>query len=56
MTHEFVDGTFRQTNLKNESADYLKAREELRLAEIELMQQQERVSAMRRALPQGAEL
>lgn len=33
--HTVVDGIFRQTNLTNESADYLAKREELRLAEIE---------------------
>jgi predicted dithiol-disulfide oxidoreductase (DUF899 family) len=56
MVHEIVDGTYRQTNLTNEPADYLAKREELRLAEIDLMQQRERVAAMRRALPQGAAL
>src|SRR5580698_2765091 len=49
-----VDGTFRQTNLTNEPAEYLAKREELRLAEIELMKQRERVAEMRRHLPQGA--
>src|SRR5690242_15955153 len=37
MVHTTVDETFRQTNLTNESSDYLAKREELRLAEIELM-------------------
>src|SRR5215470_13297556 len=50
----FVDGTFRQTNLTNESPEYLGKREELRLAEIELMRQRERVAELRRHLPQGA--
>jgi hypothetical protein len=36
MVHEMVDGTYRQTNLLNESPEYLAKREELRLAEIEL--------------------
>jgi predicted dithiol-disulfide oxidoreductase (DUF899 family) len=49
-----LDGTFRQTNLTNESAEYLAKREELRLAEIELMRQRERVAELRRHLPQGA--
>jgi predicted dithiol-disulfide oxidoreductase (DUF899 family) len=49
-----VDGTFRQTNLTNEPTEYLSKREELRLAEIELMKQRERVAEMRRHLPQGA--
>jgi predicted dithiol-disulfide oxidoreductase (DUF899 family) len=44
----------RQTNLANESQEYLAKREELRLAEIALMQQRERVAELRRGLPQGA--
>jgi len=44
----------RQTNLANEPADYLARREELRLAEIELMRQREQVAALRRRLPDGA--
>jgi predicted dithiol-disulfide oxidoreductase (DUF899 family) len=54
MVHETINGTFRQTNLPNESGDYLAKREELRLAEIELMRQRERVAELRRRLPQGA--
>jgi len=54
MVYEMIDGTFRQTNLTNESAEYLKSREELRLAEIELMRQRERVAELRRELPEGA--
>ena len=53
MVHTIVDGTFRQTNLANESSEYLAKREELRLAEIELMRQRERVAELRRHLPQG---
>jgi predicted dithiol-disulfide oxidoreductase (DUF899 family) len=53
MVHTTVDGTFRQTNLTNESPEYLAKREELRLAEIELMRQRERVAELRRHLPQG---
>jgi predicted dithiol-disulfide oxidoreductase (DUF899 family) len=56
MVHRFVDGTFRQTNLTDESKEYLAEREKLRLAEIELMQQRERVAALRRALPPGAKM
>lgn len=41
------------TRLAGESAEYLEARENLRLAEIDLMQRGERVAAMRRALPLG---
>jgi len=56
MVHSMVDGAFRQTNLSNESPEYLAQREQLRLAEIELMRQRERVAALRRKLPQGAVL
>lgn len=56
MVNTMVDGTFRQTNLTNESPEYLSKREELRLAEIDLMRQRERVAALRRSLPQGAAL
>jgi predicted dithiol-disulfide oxidoreductase (DUF899 family) len=54
MVHTVVDGTFRQTNLTNESSGYLAEREELRLAEIELTRQRERVAELRRNLPEGA--
>jgi len=54
MVQEMIDGTYRQTNLPNESAEYLARREELRQAEIELMQQRERVAELRRGLPKGA--
>src|SRR5258708_14765703 len=54
MVNTIVDGTLRQTNLTNESSEYLAKREELRLAEIELMRQSERVAELRRHLPQGA--
>src|SRR4029078_8844915 len=56
MVKEMIDGTFRQTNLTNESPQYLAKREELRLAEIELLRQRERVAELRRALPPGATL
>ena len=56
MVHETIQGTFRQTNLANESAEYLAKREELRLAEIELMRQGERVAELRRHLPLGPAL
>src|ERR1700761_370549 len=46
--------SFRHTNLKAESAEYLARREELRLAEIDLMRQRERVAELRRQLPAGA--
>ena len=54
MAHEIINGKFRHTNLPNESGEYLSKREELRLAEIELMRHRERVAALRRQLPQGA--
>jgi predicted dithiol-disulfide oxidoreductase (DUF899 family) len=54
MVNTMVDGMFRQTNLNNESSEYLAKREELRIAEIELMLQRERVAELRRHLPQGA--
>jgi predicted dithiol-disulfide oxidoreductase (DUF899 family) len=41
------------TRLPNESSEYLERREELRLAEIDLMRQRERVAALRRELPIG---
>ena len=56
MVHQMIEGTFRQTNLTNESSEYLSKREELRLAEIELMRQRERVAELRRSLPAGATL
>src|SRR5690554_238741 len=56
VAHETIDGTYRQTNLRNESPEYLRKREELRLAEIELLNQRERVAALRRQLPTGATL
>src|ERR1700730_13197155 len=44
------------TRLAKESSDYVAAREELRLAEIDLMRQRERVAELRRQLPDGAEV
>lgn len=43
----------RQTNLTGESDGYVRAREELRQAEIELMRHRERVADLRRRLPLG---
>jgi predicted dithiol-disulfide oxidoreductase (DUF899 family) len=56
MTYETQNGTFRLTNLTDEPQDYLAAREKLRVAEVELMHQRERVAAMRRELPKGAKV
>ena len=54
MALETIHGTLQLTRLTNESAEYVARREELRVAEIELMRQRERVAAMRRHLPPGA--
>src|SRR5918996_797852 len=54
MALDTAHGALRQTRLTNESDDYVARREELRLAEIELMRQRERVAEMRRRLPPGA--
>src|SRR5687767_8056745 len=54
MVNEMIDGTYRQTNLPNESPEYLARREEVRQAEIELLKQRERVAELRRELPEGA--
>lgn len=56
MVNTAVEGTFRQTNLSGESSEYLAKREDLRLAEIDLMRQRERVAKLRRNLPEGAAL
>src|SRR5437867_12973567 len=56
MVHEMIDGTYRQTNLPNESPEYLSKREEVRLAEIELRKQREKVAELRRGLPKGASI
>lgn len=56
MVKEMIDGIFRQTNLPSESDEYLRKREDVRLAEIELMRARERVAELRRALPKGAEI
>jgi predicted dithiol-disulfide oxidoreductase (DUF899 family) len=44
------------TRLSGESGDYVKLREELRLAELDLIEQRERVAQMRRELPLGPAL
>lgn len=43
----------RYTRLNNESDEYLRRRDELREAEIELIEQRERVAELRRNLPEG---
>jgi predicted dithiol-disulfide oxidoreductase (DUF899 family) len=56
MTREKTDGMLRHTRLVNEPREYLQKREELRLAEMEMFRSIERVAALRRALPAGAEV
>jgi predicted dithiol-disulfide oxidoreductase (DUF899 family) len=56
VDREKTDGMLRHTRLVNEPRDYLQKREELRLAEIELFHNIERVATLRRALPTGAEV
>ena len=53
MVGEIINGILRQTNLRDESEQYLLRREELRRAEIELRNQRERVADLRRQLPAG---
>jgi predicted dithiol-disulfide oxidoreductase (DUF899 family) len=53
MVGETINGTLRQTNLADESEQYLLKREGLRRAEIELRNQRERVAELRRQLPEG---
>jgi len=52
MAFENLQDGKRQTRL-NESEEYVRNREELRLAEIESMKLRERVAELRRQLPQG---
>jgi predicted dithiol-disulfide oxidoreductase (DUF899 family) len=54
MASETIQGSLRHTRLINESTEYRARREELRLAEIDLMQRRERVAELRRRLPPGA--
>jgi predicted dithiol-disulfide oxidoreductase (DUF899 family) len=53
MAFETIQGTLQLTRLNNESDEYRARREELRLAEIDLMQRRERVAELRRQLPPG---
>ena len=56
VDREKTDSMLRHTRLANEPREYLQKREELRLAEIEMFRNIERVAALRRALPTGAEV
>ena len=48
--------TVEMTRLATESPEYVAAREDLRRAEIELMEHEERIAAQRRRLPPGPEV
>ena len=54
MAQVMSSPALRQTNLTHEPADYVARRDALRLAEIELMRQGERVAELRRRLPKDA--
>jgi predicted dithiol-disulfide oxidoreductase (DUF899 family) len=56
VNREDSDSILRHTRLANEPREYLQKREELRLAEMEMFRNIERVAALRRALPAGAEV
>jgi predicted dithiol-disulfide oxidoreductase (DUF899 family) len=56
VNRERTDGMLRHTRLANEPREYLRKREELRLAEMEMFRNIERVAALRRELPMGAEV
>ena len=56
VAREKTDGMLRHTRLANESREYLEKREALRLAEMDMFRHIERVAALRRALPPGAEV
>ena len=56
VNRDKTDGLLRHTRLTNEPREYLQKREELRLAEVEMFANIERVAALRRALPAGAEV
>jgi predicted dithiol-disulfide oxidoreductase (DUF899 family) len=56
VDREKTNGLLRHTRLVNEPPEYLQKREELRLAEMEMFRSIERVAALRRALPPGAEV
>jgi predicted dithiol-disulfide oxidoreductase (DUF899 family) len=56
VNREKTGGMLHHTRLVNEPREYLQKREELRLAEMEMFRNIERVAALRRALPAGAEV
>ena len=56
VDREKTDGMLRHTRLANEPLNYLHERETLRQAEMEMFRSIERVAALRRALPPGAEV
>jgi predicted dithiol-disulfide oxidoreductase (DUF899 family) len=56
VNREKTNGMLRHTRLENEPQEYLQQREELRKAEMDMFRSIERVAALRRALPAGAEV
>lgn len=56
VEREKTDGMVRHTRLANEPGEYLRKREELRSAEMDMLRHIERVATLRRALPAGAEV
>ena len=56
VEREKTDGMLRHTRLANEPHEYLQKREELRLAEMDMFGNIERVAALRRSLPSGADI
>ena len=56
VDREKTDGLLRHTRLANEPLEYLHEREKLRQAEMEMFRSIERVAALRRALPTGADV
>lgn len=56
VNREKTDGMLRHTRLQNEPRGYLQKREELRQAEMEMFRTIEKVAALRRALPAGADV
>jgi len=56
VNREKTDGMLRLTRLDNEPREYLQRREALRQAEMEMFKGIERVAALRRELPLGAEV
>lgn len=56
VNRDKTDGMLRHTRLQNEPREYLQKREALRRAEMEMFRNIEKVAALRRALPAGADV